>query len=117
MDILLVAAVIIIFGILSVVITHAITRSKLSAKVHELSVRNEALELKHDEAGTQLSELMKLKEQADERLFHLDKYLAVAIREKELTYEQISKLEQQMQEEKEIKKKLQLKIQQLEKAN
>ena len=115
MDMLLVASIVIMFGIISIIITHVITRNKLSAKVHELAVRNEALELKHLEAGQQLSELMKLKEQADERLFNLDKYLAVAIREKELTYEQISKLEQRMKEEKELKEQLQLKIQQMEK--
>lgn len=114
MDILLVATVIITVGIISIIVTHAVTRNHLKAKVHELAVRNEALELQHVEAGQQLSELMKLKEQADQRIFNLDKYLAVAIREKELTYEQICKLEQRMKEEKELKEQLQLKIQQME---
>src|SRR6478609_1395362 len=110
MNLFLLLGIIILITIVSVIVTRFSTKKKFSGKLYELQVRNEVLELRQAEVSQQLSELMKLKEQADQRLFNLDKYLAVAIREKELTYEQISKLEQRMQEEKEIKEQLQFKI-------
>jgi hypothetical protein len=97
--------------VIAIIITYVATKKKFSLFVHELEVRNEALELRHIEVNQQLSELMKIKEQADERLFNIDKYLAVAIAEKELIYQQIAKLEQQIEHDREWKEKLQWKIQ------
>jgi hypothetical protein len=97
--------------VIAIIITYVATKKKFSLNVHELEVRNEALEIRHREALLQLSELMKIKEEADERLFNLDKYLAVAISEKELTYDQIAKLEQQIEKDSHVKEQLQLNIQ------
>jgi hypothetical protein len=101
----LVVAIIVTF------ITHVITRIKISSRVHELEARNEVLEMQHIEVGLQLAELRKIKEQADERLFNMDKYLAVAIAQKELTSEQIAALQQQIERDRNLKEQLQLKIQ------
>jgi hypothetical protein len=110
MNMMLLIAIILLI-IIPIVITYVITKNKISLKVHDLEARNEFLEMQHVEVSLQVSELMKLKEQADERLFHMDKYLAVAISEKELTFDQISKLEQQIEKDSRVKEQLQLNIQ------
>jgi hypothetical protein len=111
MNMLLLLAIIVAVGTIAVIITHVITKRKIDSRVYELEIRNEALEIRHIEAGQQLSELMKLKEQADERLFNLDKYLAVAISEKELTYQQITRLERQIEHERDLKVQLEFRMQ------
>jgi hypothetical protein len=111
MSVLLYLAIVGLAVIITSMLTHVVTKRKLSSKVYQLEVRNEGLELRHIEVNQQLFELMKIKEQADERLFNLDKYLAVAISEKELTYDQIAKLEQQIERDSRVKELLQLNIQ------
>jgi hypothetical protein len=115
MDMILALLVVGVIGIVAIIITYVITKRILSLEVNELEARNEILETQHVEVGQQLSELMKLKEQADERLFNLDKYLAVAISEKELKYQEIARLEQQIDYDRTCKEQLQLRIQEAEK--
>jgi hypothetical protein len=112
MNMLLFILMILVVTIIVTFITHVITRNKITSRVHELEAKNEVLEMQHIEVGLQLSELMKLKEQADERLFNMDKYLAVAIAQKELTSEQISSLQKQIERDMDLKEQLQIKIHQ-----
>jgi hypothetical protein len=111
MDMLLSLLGVGVIGIIAIIITYVITKRILSLEVNELEARNEILETQHIEVGQQLSELMKLKERADERLFNLDKYLTLAVSEKEMTYQQITKLERQIEHERDLKAQLELRIQ------
>jgi chromosome segregation ATPase len=111
MNLLLGIAIVIVVGIIAIIIAYVNIKNKVSSKVYELEARNEILETQYIEVGQQLCELMKLKEQADERLFNLDKYVGVAMAEKELTYQQINRLEQQIEHDKELMEQLQFGIQ------
>ncbi len=111
MNMILFIVAIVVVGIIAIIITHVVTKRRIGSRAHALEVRNEALEIRQIEVCQQLSELRKLKEQADERLFNLDKYLAVAVSEKEMTYQQIAKLERQIEHERIIKEQLESKIQ------